>query len=247
MDDIFDICDTNTEAPTMPLIGDMAPEFNAETTNGPIHFPNDYAGKWIIFFSHPSDFTPVCTTEFIRFQELLGQFKEMNADLVALSVGAIPSHLAWIHAISEMDGGTNITFPIIADMDANIARAYGMIHDSASDTHAVRAVFIIDPRGIIRAILYYPAVLGRNFTEIMRIVVALQTADAFRVAIPADWVPGEHVLVSAPQTTQEMNRQQRAKIRGVDSRAWFMSYKPLRADEIYERLTHKNNGNKKRK
>ena len=244
---MFDICDEVEPVPTMPLIGDMAPEFNAQTTNGPIHFPNDYAGKWIIFFSHPSDFTPVCTSEFIRFQELLSQFKEMNTDLVALSIGAIPSHLAWIHAISEMDGGANITFPIIADMDANIARAYGMIHDSASDTHAVRAVFIIDPRGIIRTILYYPAVLGRNFTEIMRIVVALQTADAFGVAIPADWVPGEHVLISAPQTTREMDRQQHTKARGIDSRAWFLSYKPLSSEVIYERLTKKNKGNKKQK
>lgn len=247
MDDMFDICDNDTDTIKMPLIGDMAPEFYAQTTNGALHFPDDYAGKWIVFFSHPSDFTPVCTTEFIRFQELLSQFKEMNTNLVALSVGAIPSHLAWIHAISEMDGGANITFPIIADMDANIARAYGMIHESVSDTSAVRAVFIIDPHGIIRAILYYPAVLGRNFTEIMRIVVALQTADAFGVAIPADWVPGEHVLIPAPQTAREMDRQQNTRARGIDSRAWFLSYKPLSSDMIYKRLTQKNKGNKKQK
>lgn len=244
---MFDICDEVAPVPTMPLIGDVAPEFNAQTTNGPIHFPNDYSGKWIVFFSHPSDFTPVCTTEFIRFQELLSQFNEMNTDLVALSIGAIPSHLAWIHAISEMDGGKKITFPIIADMDANIARMYGMIHDSASDTHAVRAVFIIDPRGIIRAILYYPAVLGRNFTEIMRIVVALQTADAFKVAIPADWVPGEHVLVPAPQTARDMEREKNSKTRGIDSRAWFLSYKPLSSEDIYEKLTKQKSVNKKRK
>lgn len=241
---MFDICGEAVEdVVTMPLIGDMAPEFHAQTTNGPIHFPNDYAGKWIIFFSHPSDFTPVCTSEFIRFQELLSQFNEMNTDLVALSVGAIPSHLAWIHAISEMDGGAKITFPIIADMDMNVARMYGMIHDSASDTNAVRAVFIIDPRGIIRTILYYPAVLGRNFTEIMRIVVGLQTADVFKVAIPADWVPGEHVLIPAPQTTKEMERK---RDRNTDSCAWFMSYKPLSSDMIYERLTKKNNGKKRK-
>ena len=236
---MFDICEDTTDNTTMPLIGDSAPEFHAQTTNGPIHFPNDYIGKWIIFFSHPSDFTPVCTSEFIRFQELLSQFNEMNTDLVALSIGAIPSHLAWIHAISEMDGGAKITFPIIADMDTEIARAYGMIHDSASDTHAVRAVFIIDPHGIIRTILYYPAILGRNFTEIMRIVVGLQTADAFKVAIPADWVPGEHVLISAPQTTREMERTERGRDRHIDSRAWFMSYKPLSSEMIYERLTKK--------
>lgn len=244
---MFDICDQVEENPTMPLIGDIAPEFYTQTTNGSLHFPNDYAGKWVVFFSHPSDFTPVCTTEFIRFQELLSQFNEMNTDLVALSVGTIPSHLAWIHAISEMDGGTNITFPIIADADASIARAYGMIHDNASDTHAVRAVFIIDPRGIIRTILYYPAVLGRNFTEIMRIVVGLQTADAFRVAIPADWVPGEMVLSPAPQTAQDLRRAAKSIKRGDDSHAWFLSYKPLSSDAIYEKLTKKSGGNKKKK
>lgn len=244
---MFEICeDTNTPV-TMPLIGDAAPEFHAKTTNGPIHFPNDYSGKWIILFSHPSDFTPVCTSEFIRFQELLSQFNEMNADLVALSIGSIPTHLAWIRAISEMEGGAKITFPIIADMDTEIARAYGMIHDSESDTHAVRAVFIIDPKGIIRTILYYPAILGRNFTEIMRIVVGLQVADAFKVAIPADWVPGEHVLITAPQTTQEMNRTDHRHDHRIDSRAWFMSYKPLSSETIYEQLTKKNNKTKKRK
>lgn len=244
---MFNICDDEIVANKMPLIGDTAPEFHAQTTNGPLHFPHDYAGKWVIFFSHPSDFTPVCTTEFIRFQELLSQFDELNTDLVALSVGAIPSHLAWIHAISEMDGGAKITFPVIADMDTDIARTYGMIHDSSSDTHAVRAVFIIDPMGIIRAILYYPAVLGRNFTEIMRIVVALQTADAFRIAIPADWVPGEHVLVPAPQNTNELNKFAKKREKNIDSRAWFLSYKPLASDTIYERLTQKSRGAKKNK
>ncbi len=245
---MFDIYDEDTETTTtMPLIGDTAPEFYAQTTNGPLHFPNDYAGKWIIFFSHPSDFTPVCTSEFIRFQELLGQFNELNTDLVALSVGTIPSHLAWVHAISEMDGGTNITFPVIADMDAGIARAYGMIHDSASDTHAVRAVFVIDPHGIIRAILYYPAILGRNFTEIMRIVVGLQTTDAFEVAIPADWVPGEMVLAHAPQTAQELRRASKSIKRGYDSHAWFLSYKTLSSDAIYEKLSKKSGNAKKKK
>lgn len=244
---MFDICDDTTPVDTSPLIGDKAPEFYAQTTNGPLHFPNDYAGKWVVFFSHPSDFTPVCTTEFIRFQELLNQFNELNTDLVALSVGTIPSHLAWLHAISEMDGGTNITFPVIADMDANIARTYGMIHDNASDTHAVRAVFIIDPNGIIRAILYYPAILGRNFTEIMRIVVGLQTADVFRVAIPADWVPGEMVLSPAPQTAQDLRRAAKSIKRGDDSHAWFLSYTPLSSDVIYEKLSKKAPSRKKKK
>ena len=217
----------------IPLIGDPAPEFYAQTTNGAIHFPDDYRGKWIIFFSHPSDFTPVCTTEFIKFQELLAQFNEINTDLVALSVGTIPSHLAWIHAISKMTNGAQITFPVIADLDTSVARKYGMIHNASSSTHAVRAVFIIDPRGIVRAVLYYPAVLGRNFTEIMRIVIALQTADVFNVAIPADWVPGENVLINSPQTTQEMKKASQ----NPETNAWFIKYKPLSSQTIYNRLT----------
>ncbi len=241
MGDLFEIATTSCkdnkseEIQSMPLIGDSAPAFYAKTTNGEINFPKDFAGKWIVFFSHPADFTPVCTSEFIRFQELQGQFNEINTELVALSVGAISSHLGWIDAISKMDGGINITFPVVADIDMSIARAYGMIHESASDTSAVRAVFIIDPRGLIRTILYYPAVLGRNFTEVMRIIVGLQTADAFKVSLPADWLPGEDVLMSAPQTVEQMAKTDTKN----DKRAWFMTYKKLSSDMIYNKLTQK--------
>ena len=241
MDDLFDVCncegtiEATQTIQTMPLIGDVAPQFYAQTTNGPIYFPNDLSGKWIVFFSHPADFTPVCTSEFIRFQELKDQFNEMNTELVALSVGAISSHLAWIDAISKMDGGIDIKFPIVADTDMKIARAYGMIHDNASDTSAVRAVFVIDPHGIIRTILYYPAIMGRNFTEVMRIIVGLQTADAFKVAMPADWLPGEDVLLPAPQTVEQMQKSDKKN----NQRAWFMTYKKLASDTIYNKLTQK--------
>ena len=247
MDDLFDICDVASNeqglvnAPQMPLIGDAAPQFVAQTTNGRIVFPQDYDGKWVVFFSHPADFTPVCTSEFIRFQELKQKFAEINTELLGLSVGSISSHLGWIQAISDMEGGIKINFPIVADTDMKIARAYGMIHDGVSDTSAVRAVFIIDPHGVVRTILYYPAVMGRNFNEIMRIVVGLQTADAFHVVIPADWVPGNDVLAPAPQTVDEMDAGRIDKNR----RAWFMTYKPMAADKIYDKLIKKDNKKKK--
>lgn len=237
-------CEDDTEKQTaeqrMPLIGDIAPQFKAQTTNGPINFPNDYAGKWVIFFSHPADFTPVCTSEFIRFQELKQKFSEINTELVGLSIGSISSHLGWIYAIGQMNGGINITFPIVADNNMKIAQEYGMIHKNTSDTSAVRTVFIIDPHGTIRTILYYPPVLGRNFTEIMRIVVGLQVADAFKVAMPADWLPGEDVLMPAPQTVADMNKRNNK----TDQPAWFMRYKKLSADAIYDKIA-KNSKNKK--
>ena len=175
-----------------------------------------------------------------KFQELKEQFNKINTELVGLSVGSISSHLGWIHAISQMDGGTNITFPVVADTDMKIAREYGMIHENTSDTSAVRAVFIIDPHGTIRTILYYPPSLGRNFTEVMRIVVGLQTADAFKVATPADWLPGEDVLIPAPQTVAAMNTQDR-----TNQHAWFMRYKKISSDAIYEKIAKKTRNQEK--
>lgn len=249
MHDLFDLCECNDDAAmddtptTMPLIGDTAPEFHAETTNGPINFPSDYAGKWVVLFSHPSDFTPVCTSEFMAFQALADELKKINTELVGLSVGSVSSHLAWIDAIRDIKwrGWENmeITFPVIDDVSMRVAKKYGMIHPNASDTHAVRAVFIIDPTGIIRAILYYPASTGRNFDEIKRMVMALQTADAFGVATPADWMPGDEVLVGAPSTSDDMRRvmqNMRAPNSDTNVRAWFFTFRQLPADKITERL-----------
>ena len=213
----------------MPLIGAKAPEFCASTTNGPIKFPADFANKWIVFFSHPSDFTPVCTSEFIAFQRDLTDFEHMNVQLVGLSIGALPSHLAWLDAISKMKGGIDITFPLIDDMGGKIAQMYGMIHSNISDTHAVRAVFIIDTQGIIRAILYYPATLGRNIDEIKRMVVGLQTGDAFKIATPANWKPGDDILQPAPMTAAAVRN-------AVNKHPWFMSYKRLDKDVIYRKI-----------
>lgn len=246
MHDLFDFCDHDTDTEMenthkMPLIGENAPAFTAMTTNGPINFPADYAGKWVVLFSHPSDFTPVCTTEFMAFQALVDDFHELNTELVGLSIGTLTSHLAWIDAIGDISFGDwnnmRITFPVIDDASAHVAKMYGMIHDTTSGTHTVRAVFIIDPTGIIRAILYYPASTGRNFAEIMRMLVALQTADAFRVSTPADWMPGDDVLVSSPATTDAMRDRIARGDKGANVHAWFLTSKPLGEDMIWSRLT----------
>lgn len=248
MHDLFDICPCDAEytddaTPTMPLIGDPAPEFSAMTTNGPIDFPADFAGKWVVLFSHPSDFTPVCTSEFMAFQALQDELAELNTVLVGLSVGSVSSHLAWIDAIRHIKWrdweNMEITFPVIDDIGMHVAKLYGMIHPNASGTHAVRAVFIIDPAGIIRAILYYPASTGRNFDEIKRMVIALQTTDAFKVSTPADWTPGDAVLVGAPQTSNDMRRTMQAMskpTRGSDVQAWFLTFRDLPAADIERKL-----------
>ena len=236
MDQLLELCDTEIcpkMEQSLPLIGDAAPEFTASTTNGKIKFPDDFAGKWVVFFSHPADFTPVCTTEFIEFQNNLKEFEKINTTLLGLSVGGLTSHLGWFDAISKMQNGTNITFPLIDDLNMNVAKLYGMIQAGASDTHAARAVFIIDPNGIIRTVLYYPASLGRNMSEIWRILVALQTADAFGVATPANWTPGDEVLTPAPTSASEL-REHDKKI------PWFMNYKKLDKKEIYDKICKKN-------
>ncbi len=190
----------NQDVKPMPRIGEPAPAFTAVTTQGEINFPSQYAGKWVILFSHPADFTPVCTSEFMTFASLADKFAEANTELVGLSVDGLYSHIAWLRTIKdkiEYKGMKNVEvkFPLIEDITMNVAHLYGMIQPGESSTKAVRAVFFIDPKGIIRTILYYPLSLGRNFDELYRIVVALQAADAFGVAMPADWRPGDDVIV----------------------------------------------------
>ena len=180
----------------MPKVGETAPEFNAVTTQGEINFPGDYRESWVILFSHPADFTPVCTSEFMTFASMEKQFNAANCKLVGLSVDGLYSHIAWLRTIKEKieyKGMKNVevTFPLIEDITMEIAGKYGMIQPGESNTKAVRAVFVIDPKGIIRTIIYYPLSLGRNFDELYRVVIALQTADEFSVATPADWIPGD--------------------------------------------------------
>lgn len=183
----------------MPLIGDMAPAFEAVTTQGVIRFPEDYKGKWVILFSHPADFTPVCTTEFMTFGSMLEEFKAINTELVGLSVDSLYAHIAWLRKIQDLEWNgkshIEVTFPLIEDIRMEVAKKYGMIQPNASNTQAVRAVFVIDPEGKIRTILYYPLSTGRNFDEIKRIILALQKADADNCATPADWRPGDDVIV----------------------------------------------------
>ncbi|MFA7130084.1 MAG: peroxiredoxin [Sphaerochaeta sp.] len=183
---------------SMPLIGDKAPAFHAITTQGEINFPEDYVGKWVILFSHPADFTPVCTTEFMTFASMSDEFKALNTELVGLSIDSLYAHIAWLRKIQEIEWNgmknVEVKFPVIEDIKMDVARKYGMVQ-SQSTTQAVRAVFIIDPNGIVRTILFYPASTGRNFDEIKRVVLALQKADAENIATPANWRPGQDVIV----------------------------------------------------
>jgi len=213
----------------MPLIGEKAPEFTAVTTQGTIKFPDDYVGKWVILFSHPADFTPVCTTEFMTFASMMGEFKALNTELIGLSVDSLYAHIAWLRRINELEwkGMKNleVTFPLIEDIRMDVANKFGMIQPGQSNTQAVRAVFVIDPEGKIRTILYYPLSMGRNFDEIKRIILALQKADRDNVATPADWRPGDDTIVPTAGscgTAKERMEQKKDDVYCLD---WFMCFK----------------------
>jgi len=181
------------EVRSLPRIGDPAPQFEAVTTHGDLKL-EDYKGNWVLLFSHPADFTPVCTTEFIGFQNISSQLKEMNTELLGLSIDSISSHIAWIRNIEE-NFNTKIEFPVIADLSMEVSEKFGMIMPNESSTEASRAVFVIDDKQIVRAIIYYPLSTGRNMDEMVRLVKALQTADEHDVATPADWQEGDKVIV----------------------------------------------------
>jgi len=185
----------------LPRLNEAAPAFDAITTHGRKTL-NDYKGKWLILFSHPADFTPVCTTEFIGFQERKDQFDAMNCELLGLSIDSVHSHNAWTLNIKEKFG-VEIQFPIIADLDMKVAKSYGMIHEAAADTSAVRATFIIDPEGILRAMVYYPMSNGRQIDEFVRLLKGMQTSDANACATPENWREGEKVIVPPPATIDE--------------------------------------------
>ncbi len=219
-------------APTMPRIGDQAPSFTAETTQGQINFPEDYAGRWVILFSHPADFTPVCTTEFMTFAHLEDKFAELNTALVGLSVDGLYSHIAWLRTIKEKIsfGGMSdveVTFPLIEDISMKVARLYGMIMPGEDSTKAVRAVFVVDPTGKIRTIIYYPLSLGRNFDELLRVITALQTADEFSVATPADWRPGDPVIIPPPGSCGVAKDRAESTEAGVTVHDWFFVTRDL--------------------
>ena len=221
---------------SMPRIGDKAPEFKAITTQGEINFPKDYAGEWVILFSHPADFTPVCTSEFMTFAHLESKFKKANCNLVGLSIDGLYSHIAWLRNIKEKidyKGMKNIEvkFPLIEDITMNVAKKYGMIQPGESKTQAVRAVFFIDPKGVIRAIIYYPLSLGRNFDEIYRALIAMQTSDKFAVATPADWNPGDDVIVS-PAGNCGVADERMTKSDDLNCEDWYFCTKKLSKEDI---------------
>ena len=213
----------------MPLIGEDAPAFKAITTQGEINFPEDYKGKWLILFSHPADFTPVCTTEFMTFASMIDEFKAINTELVGLSVDSLYAHIAWLRRIQELEWKdmkhVNVTFPLIEDIRMEVANKYGMIQPNASNTQAVRAVFVIDPNGKIRTILYYPLSTGRNFDEIKRIILALQKADSDHCATPADWRPGDDVIVPTAGSCGTARERMENQSEDQYCLDWFLCFK----------------------
>jgi peroxiredoxin (alkyl hydroperoxide reductase subunit C) len=220
---------TDTVVPTIPgipRINDPAPDFEAQSTHGVIKL-SDYtkAGKWVLLFSHPADFTPVCSTELVDLARHNPEFEAINTQLIGVSVDSIYSHIAWARSLAEKFG-QEIPYPIVADLDTKVAQAYGMIHPGASVTATVRAVFVIDPNQVIRALVYYPMQAGRNIDELLRLVTALQTVDSNGVATPANWRPGDPVVVPAPATTQAATVRSGGS-EGYDTVDWYFSTKKL--------------------
>lgn len=206
----------------IPRINEIAPEFTAKTTHGMVKL-SDYRGKWVVLFSHPADFTPVCTTEFVEFARHQDEFADRNVQLIGLSVDSVTAHIAWIRNM-EQHFGVKVGFPVVADLDTKVAQKFGLIHPSASETATVRAVFVIDDKGVIRALIYYPMSLGRNIPEILRIVDALQTADANACATPANWNPGEKVIVPPPQTLADAEQRLKSDFEVTD---WYFAKKTV--------------------
>jgi len=199
----------------MPRIGDVAPDFEAVTTQGKIKFSEFNKDSWVVFFSHPADFTPVCTTELSGFAQRKEEFTALNTKLIGLSIDSIHAHVAWVNNVKK-NMGILMDFPIIADIDMNVSKLYGMLMPGESETAAVRAVFFMDPKGKIRLIMYYPLNVGRNMDEILRSLKALQTADKNGVALPLNWVPGEKVIVPPPKTIEEMETREKSDYEMVD-------------------------------
>ena len=213
---------TGLEGAHLPRIGDPAPSFEAETTQGIIRL-EDFRGSWLVLFSHPADFTPVCTTEFTAFANMQKKLRSRNVELMGLSVDSVMAHIAWIRNIEEKFG-VKIDFPVIADSDRRVANLYGMIMLGESKTETVRCVFIIDPIGVVRAAIYYPLTTGRNTDEIRRLIHALQTSDEHAVATPADWRPGDQVIVPPPRSQESAEER---LTQGYECADWYFCKKKL--------------------
>lgn len=229
------------QAVSMPRIGDVAPEFTAVTTQGEINFPGDYSGSWVILFSHPADFTPVCTSEFMTFAHMEEDFEKANCKLVGLSVDGLYSHIAWLRTIKEKIEykgmkDIEVNFPLIEDISMNVATKYGMVQPGEDTTKAVRAVFYINPKGKIRAMIYYPLSMGRNFDEIYRALIALQTADEFSVATPADWRPGDDVIVPPAGSCGTAKERMEGKEEDVTCYDWFFCTKKIDKEVVLKSI-----------
>ena len=209
---------------SLPRIGDVAPDFVAPTTHGELSFHAWKAGAWTIMFSHPADFTPVCSTELTEFARRADEFTALNAKLIGVSIDSIHSHLAWIENLHQILG-VSLPYPLIADLSTDVARKYGMIHPNESSTVTVRALFIIDPKNTVRALIYYPLNVGRNVDEVLRTLTALQTADANGVACPVNWTPGQKVIVPPPKTVADV--AQRKALEGVDRLDFYLVKRDL--------------------
>ncbi len=220
------------EETRIPLIGEKLPEMEVHTTQGVKKLPNDYKGKWLVLFSHPADFTPVCTTEFVAFQKRYEQFRELNTELLGLSIDQVFAHIKWEEWIKEkLD--VKIEFPIIADPTGEVAKRLGMLQESVSKTNTVRAVFIIDPEGIVRSILYYPPELGRNIDEILRMVKGLQVVDKEKVALPHKWpeneLVGDHAIVPPASSLKEKEEREKAVEKGeIECYDWWFCHKEVK-------------------
>jgi peroxiredoxin (alkyl hydroperoxide reductase subunit C) len=213
-----------TEIHSLPRLGSPAPQFEAVTTQGTLKL-EDFRGSWLVMYSHPADFTPVCTTEFVGFAKIHLKLRELNCELMGLSIDSVYSHIAWIRNIEE-NFNQKITFPVIADLDRKVATLYGMIMPGESKTETSRCVFIIDDRQVLRAMIYYPLTTGRNMGEILRVIEALQTSDKHGVATPANWRPGDKVIVP-PANTQEL-AEQRSKDASLECKDWYFCMKELK-------------------
>ncbi|MCI2282783.1 peroxiredoxin [Colwellia sp. MSW7] len=216
--------ETNENNTTMqfPRLNELAPDFTANTTHG-MKSLNDYKGRWLILFSHPADFTPVCSTEFMAFANMYEEFQALNCDLLGLSIDSIFSHIAWVKNIKD-NFGVDIQFPIIDDLSMKVANAYGMVQPGASDTSAVRSTFLIDPNGMLRAMVYYPMSNGRSIPEFLRLLKAVQTSDENGVATPEGWKVGDKVIVPPPKTVEEANAR---ASEGFEYTDWYFSTKSL--------------------
>ena len=213
----------NQTLTTMPRIGDKAPDFEAVTTIGNLKLSDYNKGSWVIFFSHPADFTPVCTTEMSGFAKEKAFFTKHNTKLIGLSIDSIHSHIAWVNAVQEKTG-VFFDFPIVADISMSVAKLYGMLQPGESETAAVRAVFIIDPEGKVRLIMYYPLNVGRNMEEIKRTLLALQTSDDNKCAMPLNWHPGDKVIVPAPKTLEALAERKNSTLEMAD---WYLAKRDL--------------------